>query len=299
MQLQKKMSEISDLKFAILLCVPVIVFLLAIVVYPLAYTLVLSFYDIGFFGGIKTEFVDGKHYFEIISSESFLNALLVSLRFTAESVVLTLLIGLGIALILSKHFRGKKLVRSLVILPWAVSSYSLGIMYKYLWKGHTSIFTAIGALFGSQTAVEFVNERNVIEVLAVGNAWNLAPLVAFFLLASIETIPTRLYDLAEIDQMTKFGKFFHVTLPYLRITLWVFTAIMSVISLKVFDYIYVQTGGGPGTASATLTYEIYKNTFLGMNFGFGAALSFYLLLLIIIITIMLYLFWGKRELAKK
>lgn len=295
----RKMSEMSNLQFAVLLCLPVIVFLVTVIGYPLGYAMVLSLHDISFFGGLDTQFVGGKHYSEIFFSPRFWHAVGVSLRFTGESVVMTIFIGLGLAIVMAKPFKGKKLFRSLVILPWAVSTYSLGIMYKYLWKGHTSIFTAVTALFGREAPVEIVSEKTVVEVLALGNAWHLAPLVAFFLLANIETIPTRLYDLAEIDRMKSFGKFVHVTLPYLRVTLWVFTAIVCVLSLKVFDYIYVQTGGGPGSASATLTYEVYKSTFLGMNFGYGAAMSFYLLFVIILLTVLLYFFWGKKELKAK
>ncbi len=138
-------------------------------------------------------------------------------------------------------------------------------------------------------------QKRVVEALAVGNAWNLAPLVAFFLLANIETIPERLYDMAEVDKLGPFGRFYYVTLPYLRYTLFVFTAITAVLSLKVFDYIFTQTGGGPGVASATLTYQIYKESFLHLNLGYGAAMSFYLLLLILTVTFTLYFVWGRKE----
>ena len=78
-------------------------------------------------------------------------------------------------------------------------------------------------------------------------------------------------------------------------SLFVFTAIVSVLSLKVFDYIFTQTGGGPGLASATLTYQIYKESFINLNLGYGAALSFYLLVLILAVTFALYFVWGRRE----
>ncbi|KKN10114.1 hypothetical protein LCGC14_1039820 [marine sediment metagenome] len=226
---------------------------------------------------------------------AFWNSLKVSLRFTAESVVLTLLIGLGVALTLARSFPGKRFIRSLVILPWAVSRYGAGIMFKYLWRGYTGLPTALSFLLGFNTRIDLFGQKTVIEALAVGNAWNLAPLVAFFLLANIETIPERLYDMAEVDKLGPFGRFYYVTLPYLRYTLFVFTAIVSVLSLKVFDYIFTQTGGGPGTASATLTYQIYKESFINLNLGYGAALSFYLLALILAVTFALYFVWGRRE----
>jgi multiple sugar transport system permease protein len=168
-------------------------------------------------------------------------------------------------------------------------------MFKYVWRGGTGIPTALAHLFGFNARIDLLGEQTVIEALALGNSWNLAPLVAFFLLANIETIPLRLYDMAEIDHMGPFRRFFYVTLPYLRFTLFVFTAICSVFSLKLFDFIFVQTGGGPGMASATLTYQVYKESFTNLNLGYGAAMSFYLLILILVMTFTLYFVWGRRE----
>jgi ABC-type sugar transport system permease subunit len=143
--------------------------------------------------------------------------------------------------------------------------------------------------------VNFVNQTWVIEVLAVGNAWNMAPLVAFFLLANLKTIPSRLYDLAAVDRLSPLETFRYVTLPPLRFTLFVFTSITTVLSMKLFDFVFVLSGGGPGTTSATLTYEIYKRSFRDLDLGYGAAMSFFLLILILGSTFLLYLVWGRRE----
>jgi multiple sugar transport system permease protein len=295
MKTRRKMKELTNLQFALLLTVPVLVFLVVIIIYPLIYALWASFHKIIFFGGYRTPFVGGANYLDALKSPDFWNSVKVSLRFTAESVVLTLLIGLGVAMTLSRAFPGKRFIRSLAILPWAVSRYGAGIMFKYLWRGYSGLPTAIAYLLGFQMRVDMLGQKSVIEALAVGNAWNLVPLVAFFLLANIETIPTRLYDMAEVDHLGPLGRFFHVTLPYLRYTLFVFTAIVAVLSLKIFDYIFVQTGGGPGESSATLTYQIYKESFKNLDLGYGAAMSFYLLIIILVVTFALYLLWGRKE----
>ena len=109
------------------------------------------------------------------------------------------------------------------------------------------------------------------------------------------TTPTRLYDLAAIDRMTRWEIFRHVTLPPLRFTLFVFTCITTVLSLKPFDYIFAMGRGGPGDASAVLTYQLYKISFKDLNLGYGAAMSFFLLALILGSTFLLYLLWGRRE----
>ena len=207
-----------------------------------------------------------------------------------------MVIGLLIALVLNRKMRFAGLVRTIVILPWCISLYGTGVIFSNLAKGQTGIGTAIAYALGFDEAVNVVNRQWVIEVLAVGNAWNMAPLVAFFLLANLKTIPSRLYDLAAIDRMSRLETFLNVTLPPLRFTLFVFTCITTVLSMKLFDFIFVLSGGGPGTASATLTYRIYKESFKDLDLGYGAAMSFMLLALILGTTLLLYAaFWGRRE----
>ena len=293
--LVRRTTELTNLQFALLMALPVVCFLLLVVAYPLGYAAWLSFESIQFFGGYQADFVGLDNYRDVLGDAAFWNSTIVSIRFTVESVILTLLIGLGLALILNRPMRGRGLVRAIVILPWAVSPYGAGILFQCLTQGQTGLATAIAHLFGSQDAVNLMARAWIIELLAIGNAWNLAPLLAFFLLASMATTPTRLYDLAAIDRMRRWEVFRHVTLPPLRFTLFVFTCIITVLSLRAFDYIYTMSRGGPGDASEVLTYQLYKISFQDLNLGYGAAMSFYLLALILAATTLLYVLWGRRE----
>jgi multiple sugar transport system permease protein len=291
----RRMRELTDFQFALILTLPILAFLLALVLYPLGYAMWLSFQKTTFLGGLKFHFIGLQNYSAALSSADFWNSVVVSLRFTMESLILTMAIGLGIALILNQSFPGKGIVRSLSILPWAISAYATGILFKYLLRGKSSILTALSYAFGFNVVIDLLDQHTVVESLALGNAWNMAPLVAFFLLANMQTIPSSLYDLAKIDKMSLFQQFRYVTLPHIRFTLFVFTNVVLVLSLKAFDYVYVQTGGGPGTASATMTYQIYKESYISLNLGYGSALSFYLLFIIIVLTLLLYVVWGRKE----
>ncbi len=294
MNAARRTAELSNLGFSLLLALPVLVFLLFVVAYPLGHALWMSFHEIVFFGGYKATFVGFENFADVLADRKFRKSLWITIRFTLESVALAMLAGLLIALVLNRPWRFGALVRTIVILPWCISLYGAGVMFSYLAKGQTGIGTAIAYALGVEEAVNFVNRRWVIEVLAIGNAWNMAPLVAFFLLANLKTIPSRLYDLAAIDRMSRFSTFLNVTLPPLRFTLFVFTCITTVLSMKLFDFIFVLSGGGPGTASATLTYRIYKESFKDLDLGYGAAMSFMLLALILGTTLLLYVFWGRR-----
>lgn len=293
--LVSRSGEISNLSFALVVSIPVLLFLLIVVAYPLGYALYLSFNDIRFFGGYSAEWVGGANYAKVLNDQSFWSSLGRTLRFTVETVVLTLTIGLGLALILKRLPRGWRWLRALIILPWAVSPYGAGIFFAYLGRGQTGIGTAMAAMFGSNQTFNLISANFVIEYLAVGAAWNMAPLVAFFLLANMLTTPERLYDLAKIDQMSRLETFWYVTLPPLRFTLFVFACIATVLAMKTFDYIFTETQGGPGSASAVLTYTLYKISFVNLDLGYGAAMSFFLLAVILVSTGILYFAWGRKE----
>ncbi len=295
MSFKQYTAELSNLQFSLLLALPVLVFLVLVVAYPLGYALWMSVHEISFFGGYKATFVGIENYADVMRDRKFKQSLWITVRFTLESVVMAMVIGLMIALVLNRKMRCAGLVRTVVILPWCISLYGTGIIFSHLAKGQTGIGTAIAYTLGIEEAMNVVSRQWVIEVLAIGNAWNMAPLVAFFLLANIKTIPSRLYDLAAIDRMSGPGTFLNVTLPPLRFTLFVFTCITTVLSMKLFDFIFVLSGGGPGTASATLTYRIYKESFKDLDLGYGAAMSFMLLALILGTTLLLYFLWGRRE----
>jgi len=291
----RRTTELSNLRFAALVSLPVVFFLILVIAYPLGYALWMSFQTIQFFGGYRTDFVGLTNYADVLKDDAFWHSTWISIRFTVESIVFTLLIGMGLALVLRQQMPARPLVRAIVILPWALSPYGTGIIFQILWQGQTGVATALASVFGGSEPINLLSRHWVIELLALGNAWNISPLLAFFLLANMATIPTRLYDLAAIDRLTLPEVFLHVTLPPLRFTLFVFTCIIAVLSFRAFDYISTMTRGGPGDASEVLTYQIYKVSFQDLNLGYGAAMSFFLLALILGSTVLLYFIWGRRE----
>lgn len=293
MRFIKRQEELTNLQFALLLVIPTIAILVAIIAYPLGYAFWVSFHQVSFFGGFSINYVGLENYVTILSSPDFHSSILISLRFTLESVVLSILIALGMSLTLAR-FPGRGLLRALIILPWAASRYATAIIFKYFLKGRMSFFTGVAQALGFDYIINLIERNTVIESLALGNAWHLAPLVCFFFLANLEAIPNSLYKLAEIDNLGPLRKFYYVTFPYLRYSIFVFTAIITVLSLKIFDFIYVQTGGGPGTASATMTYRIYVESFKNLRIGYGSAMSFLLIGLMLTLTFGYFLLVGRK-----
>ena len=291
----------SAQRFAILLSMPVILFMLAVMSYPMVYSLWLSFQEVALLGGFNMDYVGFRNYVDVLQSSEFWWATWVTVHLTVESVVLSVGIGLGMALVMHRVKRGRNVLRTMIILPWSVSLYAAGIAWSYMARGQTGLASSVyNALLGqrtmeSATEISLFDSRWIVDLLALGNAWNLAPLVAFFLIANLQTIPTRLYDLAALDRLSAWQQFLHVTLPPLRYTLFVFTSIATVLSMKMLDFFFVMTGGGPGDSSTTLTFKLYEQAFRQTNLGYSAAMSFYLLAMIIGATLLLYWFWGRKE----
>ncbi|CCN73589.1 putative ABC-type sugar transport systems,permease component [Vibrio nigripulchritudo SFn27] len=291
-----KTTELSNLQFALLLTLPVLLFLLVIMAYPMGYAIWLSLHDVQFlFGKMRSQFVGLDNFYEVLKSDEFWHATFVSIRFTFEVVVLTLAAGLGLAMVMNSVKRMSNILRTLIMMPWAVSLYGTGVMWFYLARGQSGVATSLSFMFGGDEPINFISQRWVIEVLALGAAWNMAPLVAFFLLANLKTIPKSLYGLASIDRFNTLQTFIHVTLPPLRFTLFVFTCICTVLSLKMFDFVYMLSRGGPGDTSTVLPFLLYDISFKQLQLGYGSAMSFFLLFLIVGSTLLLYAVWGRKE----
>jgi multiple sugar transport system permease protein len=296
----KYRRELSNGQFALLLSVPVIAFLLMVMIYPMTYAIWLSFQEVSFFGGFKTSYTGFANYQEALLSRDFWWSTLVTIRFVLLSVVLSIGIGLALAMLMDRAGKWRSLLGTIIILPWSVSLYGAGVMWAYLARGQTGVASSlVNLILGTSTSdkaieISLISGRHIVDLLALGNAWNIAPLVAFFLLASLKTIPSRLYDLAGLDQLTAWERFVHVTLPPLHYSLFVFTSIAMILSMKQLDFIYVMSAGGPGDASSTLTYRLYELAFRQSNYGLSAAMSFYLLFLTIGSALALHFLWGRK-----
>ena len=157
-------NQLSNLQFALLLSLPVLLFLLLVMGYPLVYAIWLSLHDVQFiFGKMRAEYVGVANFVQVIGSEEFWHSIWVSIRFTVESVILTISIGLALALVMNMRMRYRGLIRTIIILPWAVSLYGTGVMWFYLARGQSGIATSISYALGFERAVSFITSRFVIE----------------------------------------------------------------------------------------------------------------------------------------
>lgn len=285
---------LTDSQLALFLIVPLVIFQAALTLYPSAMALWMSLqkFDpsaqvIGFEGA--------GNYIHALTDPEVAKSTLISLEFTAEVVLITVLLGIGGALLLNEQFKGRSLARVLVILPWAVPEYASGVIFNYVYNENYGSLNGLLYALGIIPAYMPIVGEYTIWAVGLAYAWHYTPLAIFFFLGALQSVPEDLYKQAKIDGASALRRFVAVTLPYLRYALLIVLVLASVDAMKALDLTWILTQGGPAGATRVLTYHIFRETFQFSNFGYGAAIAFLLLILIMALTAVYFLLLTRRR----
>jgi multiple sugar transport system permease protein len=235
---------------------------------------------------ISPNYVGLQYYRQFAQDPRMWASLENTLVFTVISVALELVFGLWIAMLMNKHFVGRGWVRASVLIPWAIPTVISALMWKFLFDGQNGI---VAKLFEVLHIVPNMGELLTTKwgsmfAIIVADVWKTTPFMALLLLAGLQTIPQSLYEAAEVDGASKFQQFVKITLPLLKPTILVALLFRTLDAFRIFDLVFVLTGGGPGNATETISIYAYKTMFAQMNFGAGSALSVIVFLCVAIIS---------------
>ncbi len=276
----------SQRRLALWLLLPAAVAVFGVIVYPIARTLLISFFEVNSAMAVNTPFVGFGNYVKALTSPDFWAAIGRTLYFTLVSTGLELVLGMVLALLLNAKLRMRWLFRAIVVLPWALPT----IVNAAMWKG---IFNAqYGALNAALTQLGITHDYIAwlgdpflaLNMVILADAWKTTPLVAFFLLAGLTSIPTEIYESARVDRASWPRIFRSITLPLLVPSISIVLVLRTVEAFKVFDIIYAMTRGGPANGTQTISYYTYVRAFSDQNFGLGAALSYIIVIAILALT---------------
>lgn len=246
---------------------------------------------------IEPNFVGLKHYKDSFSDMRLWKALWNTTFFTVVSVAIELVLGLGIALLINKAFFGRGVVRATILIPWAIPTAVSALMWKFLYDGQNGIvahyFEKIGLV--DRMGDLLTTEAGAMFAVIFADVWKTTPYMALLLLAGLQTIPSSLYEAASIDGATKWQQFTQITLPLLKSSILVALLFRTLDAFRVFDLIYVLTGGGPANSTETISILAYKVMFSQTNFGAGSALAVVVFLCVAIIS-MIYIKWLGKDL---
>ncbi|MDT9755099.1 sugar ABC transporter permease [Heyndrickxia coagulans] len=235
---------------------------------------------------VPSNFTGFKSYKEALHDKRLGHALWNTVLFTVVSVFLEFVLGLGLAMIMNKAFRGQGIVRTTSLIPWAIPTAVAALMWSYLYDGTSGVvahfFQSIGLISDSRILLLTGSGAMVSTILA--DVWKTTPYMALLLLAGLQNISKGLYEAASIDGATKIQQFFKITLPMLKPSILVALLFRTLDAFRVFDLIYVLTGGGPGGATETMSVYGYKTMFGQTNFGYGSVIVIIMFICVAIIA---------------
>jgi ABC-type sugar transport system permease subunit len=226
-----------------------------------------------------------QNYWLAVNDPDVQEALLHTLQFAGEAIPMVLLFSLGIALVLNEAIPGGGFVKVIALLPWAVSDFATGIVWKWIWvDGFGFVNGVLINLHLVKGSTTLITGTSAMHQLALAEAWHIAPLGAFFLLAALQVIPEDLYRQSRVDGAGTWGRFRFVTFPFINYSMLITLVIATLFTMESLDEVLLLTGGGPGSVTQTLTYRIYQYSFVQFNLGYGAAVSYFLLVFIFILA---------------
>jgi multiple sugar transport system permease protein len=269
-----------------LLMLPLLVVMTAVIGWPLIDTVRLSFTDAKLVG-TEGSFVSISNYVKMISGTNFLRSLITTAWFAIVSVAAEMVLGVLAALLLNQEFRGRALLRALMILPWALPTVVNATLWRLIYNPEYGALNAALTQIGLLDAYRsWLGEPGTALVaLIVADCWKNFPLVALIALAALQAVPRDITAASLVDGAGPFARFRFVILPYLAGPLMVALVLRTIEAFKVFDIIWVMTRGGPANSTRTLSILVYQEAFSFQRAGSGASLALIVTLLVTLLAL--------------
>jgi multiple sugar transport system permease protein len=279
---------------------PALLFLAAVELYPIAYNVRNSLTELNvqtFLSG-QDDWIGLRNYSRVLSDEAFLHAVGVSLVFTAASIALQFSLGLALALFFLRSFPGSTVLRALLVLGWLLPAVVSGNLFRWLLDGDSGVVVWLFSTLGLGDHAWLTDPDEALWAAIAANVWVGIPFNMLLLLPGLQAIPDELYDAAEVDGANAWQRFRYITVPLLRPVALIVLVLGVIYTFKVFDLVFVLTGGGPVDATRVLPIYIYDLSLRFFRFGEAAAASTLLLLAMMAIGAA-YLWLARREGAER
>ncbi|MEQ1943222.1 sugar ABC transporter permease [Mesorhizobium sp. VNQ89] len=261
-------------RLAFLFVTPALLFLAAVLGWPLLEAVVLSFQNVGVIGTTGS-WVGLDNYAKVIGSAGFWNSFGRSALWVVANAVVQTFMALGVALLLNQKFPGVRIARTWIILTWIVPTVVVVIIWRWLLSSSGGMVNPLLIQAGviDRPVGFFATRESAMATLVMINSWRWFPFTALMMLAGLTRIPGDLYEAARIDGASAMKRFTRITWPLLQPTLLVLGIVGTLLSFNVFDVIWLLTAGGPSQATQTLPVLIYETAFKGYRLSEAATIS--------------------------
>ena len=272
-KLIKKARGLSDKAIAWIFVTPTILLLLAINIYPLFYAISMSFTN--FYAnkiGKEIKWVGLKNYIKVLGKESVWERMQITANFMFWTLLIQALIGLSLALLLNKKFKGNELLTTLIVLPMMLSPAVVGTFWTYLYNPQVGVFSYIMNFFYNFGPIDMIGSSVLAPwSIVIVDTWMWTPFTMLICLAGLRSIPDYLYEAAEVDRASQWQQFIYITLPSVLPFLLLALLFRGIENFKMFDMVVELTSGGPGSATELASIQLKREAFEKWKTGYSSA----------------------------
>lgn len=280
---------------AIFFLIPTLAVVVTILLFPVVQTIVLSFGRDGTSILRGFEFAGLENYRRLITTPRFVTSLLNTLLFTAVTVPLELLIGIGLALLLNRQLPAQGLVRMAVLFPWALPTALNALMWRWMFNADYGLFNAGLDAVGMAEPINWLGSIPLaMYSMMFVSIWKTSSFIALLLLAGLQAIPKDVYEAGEMDGVTGWSRFRYITLPLLQPAILVAVLLRTMDAMRAFELPFNLTDGGPLTSTETVSLYAYRTIFQYVDFNLGSA-AIVIQFVMIMIVAALYLVILRRD----
>jgi multiple sugar transport system permease protein len=276
--------------YAVLFLVPTAVAFVALLGYPVVYSLLLTVTGRSAAPGQLGPFVGLNNWLKVTTDPIFIQAAVQTLMYVVPSAIIGVALGLAAALILNERFPGRGIARAALLIPWALPPVVVAAMFQWFLDSRRGLLGhwLVNAGVVEQSPVFLGGVPGTLFMLTAIHIWKTFPLIAVIFLVALQYLPEETVQAARIDGAGRWRRFRHVILPFLRPTLVAAVIIQVLITLQLFDLIFALTGGGPGRYSTyNLYFYTFKTTFEQTDFGYGSVLAYIVTAFVVVLALLL------------
>ena len=288
----KKKEKLKRFGSICLFVLPALIPLIVFWIYPICRSIWISFTDWDYMTPTY-HFVFLKNYISLFKDSRFYEALLNTLVFTIGTLVPTIVIGLGLAVLLQKPFIGSGIVKFILFSPWITPTVAISIVWTWIYQPNDGLANMVLSLFGMPGLKWISSSQTAMLSVIIVTVWKSMGYAMIFYLSALEKVPDELYESSALDGAGKWRQFKAVTLPCISPTTFFLMIITMINSLQAYDQIQILTQGGPSGSTRTLLYMYYQLGF--EEYKMGQATSVAVIMIIITVLLSLIQFWGSKK----
>jgi len=277
-----------DQHFGFLLTLPGLAILLLIIVFPVLFTIITSFYDYTLLNPNLDDFVGLENYQEVLDEEYIGHSVIVTIQFVAATVLIEFVLGFSLALSLNQISRFKSIYYLILLAPLMINPVVVGLIWRMILHTELGIMNYLLKLININRVNWLGDGGTAFWTIVFVDIWHQVSFMTILLLAGLAALPTEPFEAAKMDGASAIKSFCHITLPLMRPIIIVALLLRLIFAVKTFDIIYIMTKGGPGIATDLVSYFIYRSAFFGLDISRASAISVGLLILVICLTFYLY-----------